>query len=228
MSNSKLDLSNEISAVIPVKKNSSRLENKNILPIGNTNLLKNKIIQLKSLDKLKEIIVTSDSDEMLDMATELDVTAIKRPTNLADESRPLSDFFDYVCEIINGKHLLWACCTSPLVGTTLFKKAIELYFLKLNEGFDSLITVTEFKHYLLDSNGPLNYGYGLQHKNSQELPNLHLFTNGALLAPIDKVKEWHYNYGKNPYRMIISQKESIDIDTYYDYLAAKAWYEESQ
>ena len=68
---------------------------------------------------------------MLDKALSMGVEAIKRPSDLADESRPLSDFFDYICTLINEGHLMWACCTSPLFGVPLLKKAISLYFEKL-------------------------------------------------------------------------------------------------
>lgn len=38
---------NDLTAIIPVKKHSNRLPNKNILPFGDTNLLVHKIGQLK-------------------------------------------------------------------------------------------------------------------------------------------------------------------------------------
>lgn len=217
-----------ITAVIPVKKNSSRLPGKNLLPFGGKTLLEHKISQLLDVKQIDRIIVSSDSEEMLKKAKEMGVEGIKRPVQLADESRPLSEFFDYVASLIPEGHLLWACCTSPLFGTELFKKAIELYFKNIVLGYDSLITVYPFKHYLLDEKGPLNYSLGKGHSNSQDLPELELFTNGVLLAPIQSVKKWHYNYGPNAFRMRVNQDESIDIDTKHDYLAAIAWYEHSK
>lgn len=53
-----------ITAVVPVKENSSRLPGKNILPFGNSNLLVHKIEQLKQVEELTDIIVSSDSDIM--------------------------------------------------------------------------------------------------------------------------------------------------------------------
>ena len=58
-------MSDKITAVVPVKGSSSRLPNKNILPFGDSNLLQHKIEQLKKVKGLHEIIVSSDSDEML-------------------------------------------------------------------------------------------------------------------------------------------------------------------
>lgn len=217
-----------ITAVIPVKKNSSRLKNKNILPFGSATLLEHKIAQLQRVDVVSRILVSSDSDEMLDKAHDMGVDALKRPDNLADESRPLTDFFNYIASLIQDEHMMWSCCTSPLFGSVQMACAIEKYFEVLELGADSLITVTPFQHYLMDESGPLNYALpmsGALHSNSQDLPILHAFTNGILLAPLNSVRCWEYNYGPKAYRFEVSQDSAIDIDTYHDYIAAKAWYE---
>ena len=95
---------------------------------------------------------------------------------------------------------------------------------KLKEGYDSLMTCEPYQTYLLDENGPLNFSMGLAHKNSEQLPKLYHFTNGIDLAPKHKLKEWHYNYGPNAYRMMINKREAADIDDVYDYEMAKALY----
>ena len=98
-------LKRSITAVIPVKKNSSRLKNKNILPFASSNLLMHKIEQLKKVNLISRILVSSDSTQMLEMADSMDVDAIKRPTEFADESRPLTEFFDYITSIIDSDHI---------------------------------------------------------------------------------------------------------------------------
>jgi len=216
------------SAVIPVKKNSSRLPGKNILPFGESNLLINKINQLKGIDGIEEIIVSSDSDEMLNMAIKEGVKVDKRPDYLADESRPLSDFFDYIVKKINSEYMLWACCTSPLFARENFSDCIDIWN-KIDETkYDSLITVYKWKHYILNEDGPMNYKLGKSHQNSQDLPTYDLFTNGCLIASKHNVKKWSYNYGPNAFRYEVSQSESIDIDTPEDYQIAVALYNFSQ
>lgn len=217
-------MSDKITAVIPVKGNSTRLPNKNILPFGNSNLLQHKIEQLKQVEGLHDIICSSDSNEMLKIAEAAGIKAIKRPTQYADESVPFGMFLEYICDIIEGDHLMWACATSPLVEPYLYNKAIKTYFEKLDEGYDSLITCTPYQTYLMDENGPLNFKMGLEHKNSEQLPMLYHFTNGIDLAPKDKVKEWHYNYGPKAYRLLVNKREAADIDDIYDYEIAKALY----
>lgn len=217
-------MSDKITAVVPVKGNSSRLPNKNILPFGDSNLLQHKIEQLKQVKGLHEIIVSSDSDEMLAIGEKCGVKAIKRPTRYADESVPFGMFLEYVCDIIEGDHLMWACATSPCVEPYLYEKAIKTYFEKLQEGYDSLVTCSPYQTYLMDENGPLNFKMGLEHKNSEQLPMLYHFTNGIDLAPKDKVREWHYNYGPKYYKLLVNKREAADIDDVYDYEMAKALY----
>ncbi|MDO4189797.1 MAG: acylneuraminate cytidylyltransferase family protein [Lachnospiraceae bacterium] len=219
-------IKHNISAVIPVKGSSSRLENKNILPFADSNLLVHKIRQLKKVDYLSEIIVSSDSDIMLEMAETEGVRAVKRPKKYADESQPFGVFLEYICDIIKGEHLMWACCTSPIVDTDLYKKAIDTYEDALTKGFDSLITVLPYQHFLLDEHGPMNFSRGLKHVNSQDLPRYYNFTNGIILSEKKNVQVWKYHFGPNVYKLEVSQPEAIDIDTYWDYVIAKAFYDE--
>lgn len=218
---------NNIVAVIPVKKNSSRLPNKNILPFADTTLLEYKIKQLKKIDKISEIIVSSDSDEMLSIALKNGVTIDERPIEHANESRPFSEFLLYLTSQFKKEHqhMMWACCTSPLVDVERYEEAINIYLNKLDKKeCDSLITVYEYKHFMLDEKGPMNFKPGPAHVNSQDLPSFDIFTNGIVLSPIESVKKWQYHFGSNPYRLYVNQIEAIDIDTEFDYHCALAGY----
>ena len=214
-----------ITAIIPVKKNSTRLPNKNILPFGDSNLLVHKIRQLKQVKAVDQIVVSTDSEEMLAMAEEEGVIPMSRPKQYADESLPISEFITYLGDNLEGDHFMWSCATSPLVDAELYSKAIKLYFKKLDEGYDSLVTVTPFQHYLMDENGPFNFKRGRQHTNSQQLQKLYLFTNGIQLTPHDKYRKWGDRIGERPYLMEVSKNESIDIDDVYDYEFALLIYE---
>ena len=161
---------------------------------------------------------------MLAIGEKCGVKAIKRPIQYANESVPFGMFLEYVCDIIEGDHLMWACATSPCVEPYLYEKAMKTYLEKLQEGYDSLITCAPYQTYLMDENGPLNFKMGLEHKNSEQLPMLYHFTNGIDLAPKDKVKEWHYNYGPKAYRLLVNKREAADIDDVYDYEMAKVLY----
>ncbi len=217
-----------ITAIIPVKKDSTRLPGKNILPFGDSNLLVHKIRQLKEVKEVSSIVVSSDSEEMLEMAEEEGVIPMKRPKQYADESLPISEFVSYLSDVVDGDHYMWSCVTSPLVDAVLYKEAIHIYFEKLEAGYDSLVTVSMFQHYLMDESGPFNFSRGRNHPNSQKLPRLYLFTNGIQLTPREKYKEWGDRIGEKPYLMLVGKKESIDIDDIYDYKFALSMYEDDR
>ena len=62
----------DITAVIPVREGSTRLKNKNVAPFAGTNLLINKINQLKEVKEISRIVVSSDSDMMCERARRYD------------------------------------------------------------------------------------------------------------------------------------------------------------
>ena len=214
----------DITAIIPVREGSRRLRNKNIAPFAGTNLLLNKIEQLKKVPEVTKIVVSSDSDLMLEMAKRAGVETHKRAIEYCDEkTKTFGEVVRHIAESVDGEHILWATCTSPLVFPKTYKKAISEYFPALENGFDSLVSFEVIKRYLWNENGPLNYELGLKHVPSQQLPNLYIVTDGILLAPRKKMIEWSYFHGKNPYKFIIDKRTALDIDDGLDLAAARAW-----
>ncbi len=213
-----------ITAVIPVRAGSRRLKNKNIAPFAGTNLLINKIEQLKKVDDIDRIIVSSDSDVMLEMAKENGVETHKRAPEYCDEkTKSFGEVVRHIAESVSGDDILWATCTSPLVFPKVYKQAIREYYPALEQGYDSLVSFEVIKRYLWDDNGPVNYELGIKHVPSQQLPNLYIVTDGILLAPREKMIEWSYFHGKNPYKFILDKKTSVDIDDGLDLAVARAW-----
>jgi len=214
-----------ITAVIPVKGNSSRLPGKNALPFAGSNLLVNKIRQLKQVSGIHEILVSSDSDALLEMAANENVRAIKRPYDLADETRPFGELVRYIHGLLTTEHLMWAPVTSPTLDEDFYEKAVETYYKVLEKGFDSLTTTLPFKHFLFGSNGPLNFNpFAAANAvtNSNDLPDMDLWTCGCSIIPIILAYEKKYIFGEKVYRYEVSPYQAIDIDTAFDYEAAKA------
>lgn len=215
---------NTITAIIPVREGSTRLKNKNIAPFAGTNLLINKINQLKQVKEISNIVVSSDSDLMLSMAKSQGVSTHKRALEFCDEkSKTFGEVVAHICENVHGDDILWATCTSPLVFPKHYREAIRLYYTALGDGYDSLISMEKFKRYLWDDKGPVNYALGIRHVPSQQLEPLYFCTDGILLAPREKMIEWKYFHGPNPYRYILDKRTSIDVDDGLDLACARAW-----
>lgn len=211
-------------AVIPVREGSRRLKNKNVAPFAGTNLLLNKINQLKQVEEIDDIVVSSDSDLMLAMASKAGVLTHKRALEFCDEkTKTFGEVVAHICSNVKGDNIIWATCTAPLVFPQNYKDAIRQYEKALNDGYDSLMSVEAFKRYLWNDEGPVNYELGLKHVPSQQLPSLYFVTDGILIAPRNKMIEWNYFHGKNPYKYLLDKRTSIDIDDGLDLACARAW-----
>lgn len=214
----------KFTAVIPVREGSRRLKNKNIAPFAGTNLLLYKIEQLKKVKEIDNIVVSSDSETMLAMAKYAGVNIHRRSIEFCDEkTKTFGEVVSHICRDIDSEHIVWATCTAPLVSPNEYSKSINTYLKKLNEGYDSLMSVEVFKRYLWNDNGPINYELGIKHVPSQQLPELYFVTDGILIAPRKKMIEWNYFHGPNPYKYKLDKRSSIDIDDGLDLACARSW-----
>lgn len=213
-----------ITAIIPVRAGSTRLKNKNVAPFAGTNLLVNKINQLKQVPEITRIVVSSDSDLMLEMASSVGADIHKRAPEYCDEkTKTFGEVVRHIAESVDGETILWATCTSPLVFPKDYREAIKAYYRALEQGYDSLMSVESFKRYIWTEEGPLNYELGLKHVPSQQLPVLYFVTDGILMAPREKMIEWSYFHGRHPYKFVVNKRTGCDIDDGLDLACARAW-----
>lgn len=210
-----------ITSVIPVRAGSKRLPNKNILPFGDSNLLVHKIRQLKEVKNIDSIVVSSDSDIMLEMAEKEGVLTHKRDEQFCDDTTLPHR---HVALNVSGEHILWAVCVCPLLEPKSYEKAIDKYkeMVIRKKEYDSLVSVRLFKEYLWNENRPLNYELGAGHVISQNLPDWYIVTNGIYMLPRETMINKNYFLGDNPYKYIVSKFEAVDIDDREDFEVARA------
>lgn len=216
-----------ITAVIPVRAGSTRVKDKNIRKFADSSLLENKIQQLKRIKEIDEIIVSSDSEKMLQVALDNGVTAKKRPVEFCDEkSRSFNDVVRYIADNeVSTDVMMWIPCVCPMVSSMKIQEGLNLYH-KLEskelEG-DSIVTAALFKEYLFNEKGPLNFSVE-NHVTSQNLPNWYYITNGFFIAETRNMLKWGFVYGPNPYLCEVNKFEAIDIDDEYDFAMAEFAY----
>lgn len=211
-------------AVVPVRAGSRRLANKNVSPFAGTTLLQYKIRQLQRVPEVDEIVVSSDSDLMLDLARQEGASVHKRAPEYCDEvSKSFGEVVAHICENCQSEDILWATCTSPLVEPQTYSKAICQYYAEVPEKGDSLVSFELIRRYLWNEEGPLNYELGIKHVPSQQLPPLYIVTDGICIAPRLKMIAWNYFHGRNPVRFIIDKKSAVDVDDGLDLACARAW-----
>jgi len=157
-------------AVVPIRKGSQRVKNKNFKPFAGKNLLIHKIKVLKKIKKIDEIIINTDSDRAIQIAKDYGVSFKKREKYFASSECINSDFWSHIAENTDSKFIMFTHCTNPLVKVETYNKIINSFLLK-NSNSDSINTVTDVKEFLYLKNKPLNFNPN-KSPNSQNLPNI--------------------------------------------------------
>jgi len=88
----------EVLAIIPARANSRRLRNKNILSFCGRPLVEWSIKSAIESRYVSRIVVSSDSEQVLAMASALGVEGLKRPARLATEIASSESVVDHVLE----------------------------------------------------------------------------------------------------------------------------------
>ena len=210
---------NKLTAVIPVRKGSQRVKNKNLKPFANTTLLDIKIETLKKVAGLDEIVVTSDSDKMLDIARKHNVTAHRREDYYASSEVNNSDFMVNLTTAVDSEYIMYSPCTSPLLSSETISECVS----RFRNGARNIVTVTSQKHHMWLDGKPLNYD-PKNAPNSQDLPDIVSINYGICIISKDDMIKNRNIVTENPYFYKLDEIESIDIDTEFDFMVAEHIY----
>ena len=132
----------------------------------------------------------------------------------------------YVPTITNTDHILWGHVTTPLADGEIYDKAIEYYLSKLSEGYDSLVSVKEFKNFLLNKEGKLiNNNTSLPRPRTQDLEALFEINHAIFLAKRDIYVKNKNRIGDKPLLYVMDELHSKDIDWEDDFTIAEMIYD---
>ena len=210
----------KITAVVPVRKGSVRVKNKNLKPFAGSNLLKIKLEPLKAIQSIDEIVVSSDCDEMLKIAEDCGVKTHSREKYYASSDATNSEFFKNLAESIDCEHFLYAPVTCPLISNETYYECISKY----KQGkMRNIVTVAPVKHHMWLDGKPLNYDVA-KSPNSQDLPDIYQITYGICIIEKGLMTQSQNVVSQNPKFYVLDEIESVDIDTEFDFMITKMVY----
>ena len=214
----------KIKALVAVRSGSVRVQNKNIKPFAGSSLLEIKLNQLKRIPNLDGIVVNSNSDEMLKIASGLGCEIVKRDEYYASNAVSMSDVYKNMAENFNGDVVAYINVTNPLLKDETIVKAIETYK-KFMEGnsFDSLNSAHLIKEFMFKDNLPINYDLRYQPR-SQDLPDIAALNFAISIISKEKMIECKNVVGYKPNIYIIDEVEATDIDNPIDFEFAEFVY----
>jgi CMP-N,N'-diacetyllegionaminic acid synthase len=217
----------KILGFIPAREGSKGLPGKNKKIILGKPLIAH-TIEAALRSNLYDIVVSSDDDEILDIARQYNVRVIKRPGDLAGDLAPTLPAMVHAVNAISGHFdaIMTLQVTSPLRTTKHINDTIALF--SQDDAADSLVSVIKIPHKFTDSSIMLKDGKYITPVNTnnlvlrrQEKPT-HWARNGAAIyiTRINKIEEYIFGGKIIPYEM--SKLESIDIDDIEDWQMAEA------
>ena len=215
---------NNLSAIIAVRKGSKRVVNKNSRPFADSNLLEIKIQQLLRMDNISNIYVSSDCEKMLSLASKYDVKTDLRDPYYASDSVPMNEVYEYLANMTQDEHILYAHVTSPLLLDSSLKESINKYMSLPNE-YDSLATVHQVYEYIWHADQPVNYDPN-NHPRSQDLPNYYALNFAVNLITKKSMLSRKNIVGDKFYPFFLDDVESTDVDTELDFKIAEFIYNE--
>ncbi len=213
----------KVSALIAVRSGSVRVKNKNIRTFNESTLLELKIKQLQSVKEINDVVVNSNSDEMLSIAKNLGAKTVKRDDYYASNTISMSSVFEHMAKNMDCENILYANCTNPLVSTNSYSDAIRI-FLNNTSAYDSLVSCHDIKEFLYLDGKALNYD-PMNQPRSQDLPNVVALNFAiSIISKSDMIKNRNI-IGMNPYFYKLNEVESLDIDTPLDFFIAEKLYQ---
>lgn len=211
-----------ITAIIPVRKGSQRVKNKNIKPFGNSSLLEIKIktlLKLQKWGKVDEVIVSSDCSKMLETASNLGVQTHQREPYFASSEATNSEYFENLSSIGKNPWVMYSPVTSPLILFETYNEVLSEFKLKPT----NIVTTSLQKHHMWLNGKPLNYDIK-NSPNSQDLPDIFAINYGISLIKRQDMLKYKNIVTNNPSFIVLDEIEGIDIDTELDFEFANYLY----
>jgi len=207
-----------IIAIIPARGGSKGIFKKNIKLLAGKPLIAYSIEQAKRSKSVNKVIVSTDDDEISEIARRYGADVLIRPKELAHDDTPMIPVIKQVVNEIEKKekvdYVILLQPTSPLRLPEHIDKAVEM----LNNGFDSVTSVTNF-NFKLGSIVKINEEKTINALNEKFVgcrqKNELYWVDGSIFGykrdVIDRLEE--RPWCENNAALFIEEKYACDIDT---------------
>ncbi len=223
----------KVTAIIPCRKGSRRVINKNTRRFGGFSygLLELKLKQLNAVSAIDEILVTTNDPVVIDavdtIRTQLTKPIIldRRPDEYAADDS-LQELIHYLGKTVNTDVIAWTHVTSPLFTASLYQKAVLAYQdARLNQVADSLIAVDVAQTFAIRS------GQWISHDNTvkrwprtQDLEKIFLVNSALFVIDKSLLVTLQDRVGHQPLLFETPAISGFDIDWEADFILGETLY----
>ena len=208
--------------LIPARKGSKGLLNKNILNLCSKPLVQHTIDAALGASFLDEVCVSSDDKEVLRLAKSLNVKELLRPAEFAnDQSTAIEVVNHFISTLPREKNfqdnfIVYLQPTSPMRNAKHIDESIKLLLANKKNSLlsISLMRKSPFKSFVVNNSGVLEslFDEKLSNARRQDLQKVYI-PNGAIY--IFSIKEFINRNGfpsNGSVPFIMNENDSIDID----------------
>lgn len=207
-----------ITALVPMRHHSQRVPGKNYRPLDGRPLYQHILSTLLNVPELNQIVVDTDSPEVIRGVNELypTIKILQRPEELRADTIPMNEILMYDTGQYPADLYLQTHSTNPLMRAETFSKGIQT-LLNLFPSHDSLFGVTRLQSRLWDG-----LGRAINHNpqillQTQDLPPVYEENSCMYLFTRDTLEKKRNRLGDRPYLFEISRDEAWDIDEEIDF-----------
>lgn len=219
---------------LPTRKGSERVINKNTRTFAGIEggILRVKLEQLLAVERIKNIIVSTNDEATIQIAESFNNSRIKvveRPEFLCLSSTVIQDFINYIPTIIDAEHIFWVHTTSPFADTKVLNDALDIYEEKVikAKAFDSLLSVSKIQQFLWSEkeNKCVNHDRTkVLWPRTQDLEPLYEINHAFYINSKENYLRIHDRIGVKPYLFELDKIHSLDIDWGDDFALAEIVY----
>jgi len=208
----------KIKAVVPIKMNSKRMPDKNIMKIKNKTLIEWAVSELNKVKNIDEVIVYC-SDKKVDDFIQSKHNTIIRDKSLDEDDKNIHDIMNNLLRIKKSDIWIIHHATSPFIKAKTIEDMLERVVDKKTI-YHSSFAVVRHQKYAWYMGNPLNFDV----KNigfTQTTEPIYIETSGPFIFYEDLFKKTGRRVSSDPYIKVVSMFEGVDIDTKEDFDLAK-------
>jgi CMP-N-acetylneuraminic acid synthetase len=212
----------KVLAVIPARKDSKRVLNKNIKLLNGIPLIVYSISEAKKSKYIDDIYVSTDGDKIAEIAKKHGANVVIRSKEISKDN---SKTQEAIIELLNKlKHnklfydiILLLQPTSPMRSVKDIDSTLELFSKNICDSVVSVTPTNPFWSFKISNNflDPF-FDWSYFTKRSQDLPKGYQLNGAIFVFTKELLNEKSFITSKSiPY--IMSENSSVDIDTEFDF-----------
>jgi len=214
----------KILAIIPARGGSKGIPRKNIRLLAGKPLIAYSIETALKSKYIDKVVVSTDDEEIAEIAKIYGAKVIERPEELARDESPTIDAIFHVLETLQSNYVpeivVLLQPTSPLRNAKDIDNAIDLFLRMDCEAVVGVCEATHLYWYFKIEKGYLKPIFRKEHlkMRRQELPKIYMPTGAIFISMPKNLYEYKSFYCEKVIPYIMPAERSIDIDNEIDFM----------